>query len=265
MDNTYQQVPLDEEQQISEKETLLLGLEKRVPFHKLLAQRAQITPKLIWLFHGLLLSTSLSLFAFSYCLHFGKPSVLSCTGQISPYSPAESVAEYQTVRYNITPLQEKTEYMGYGADVDKAWDHVTYDVGDQMIGNDELNRLGLDPASLKVEDPRTGKEGYRAGIQVFHQLHCLNLLRQDSYKEYYSHHGGDIEVEAEDLRGHLDHCIEILRIALMCQSDIGVYTFKYYEGFEGHWPDFSTLHTCRNFDAIRDWAFENAAVFGDEE
>jgi hypothetical protein len=51
---------------------------------------------------------------------------------------------------------------------------------------------------------------------------------------------------------------------LMCQSDIGVYTFKYYDGYEGHWPDFSTLHTCRNFNAIRDWAYENAVVFGDE-
>lgn len=51
----------------------------------------------------------------------------------------------------------------------------------------------------------------------------------------------------------------------MCQSDIGVYAFKYYDGYDGHWPDFSTLHTCRNFDSIRDWAFENAVVFGDEE
>lgn len=97
----------------------------------------------------------------------------------------------------------QTEYVGYGADVDKAWDHITYDVGDQMINRQELDRLGLDPESLKAKDPRTGNEGYRVGVQVFHQLHCLNLLRQDSYKHYYSHHGGDIEVEAEDLRGHL--------------------------------------------------------------
>ena len=51
----------------------------------------------------------------------------------------------------------------------------------------------------------------------------------------------------------------------MCQSDIGVFPFKNYDGFEGHWPDFSTLHVCRNFDAIRDWAFKNAVAFGNEE
>ena len=107
------------------------------------------------------------------------------------------------MRYDITPEQKMSEYIGFGPEVDKAWDHITYDVGDQMITPEELNRLGLNPGSLKIKDPRTGKEGYRVGIQVFHQLHCLNLLRQDSYKDWYSHHGGDIEVEAMDLRGHL--------------------------------------------------------------
>ncbi|KAH6877071.1 hypothetical protein B0T10DRAFT_413860 [Thelonectria olida] len=266
MDSTYQPIPLDEEQQTSEKETLLLRLEERVPINTIPDQPSKLSPKLIWLLHGVLLSTSLSLFAVSFCLRHGRPSALLCTQELSPYSPAESAVEYHTVRYNITPAQEQTEYIGYGPDVDKAWNHITYDVGDQMISQDELVRLGLDPTSLKVEDPKGGQEGYRVGIQVFHQLHCLNLLRQDSYKEeYYTHHGGDIEVQPEDLRGHLDHCIEILRVALMCQADVGVYAFKYYDGYKGHWPDFSTLHTCRNFNAIREWAFDHAVVFGDEE
>lgn len=152
-----------------------------------------------------------------------------------------------------------------------------------MITRDELDNLGLDPSSLTIKDPKTGKEGYRVGIQVFHQLHCLNLLRQATHSDYYSHTGGDIDVEPEDLRGHLgkrlqeptikstvltqyaDHCIEFLRTNIMCQSDTGVFPFRYYDGYEGHWPDFSTLHTCRNFSAIREWAFEHAVVFGDEQ
>ncbi|CAG2006819.1 unnamed protein product [Fusarium graminearum] len=198
-------------------------------------------------------------------------------------TPAAEVADFHTVRYNITPETKKTEFIGFGPDVDKAWDHVTYDVGDQMITRDELDNLGLDPSSLTIKDPKTGKTGYRVGIQVFHQLHCLNLLRQATHSDYYSHTGGDIDVEPEDLRGHLgkrlqeptskstaltqyaDHCIEFLRTNIMCQSDTGVFPFRYYDGYEGHWPDFSTLHTCRNFSAIREWAFEHAVVFGDEQ
>ncbi|KAG8361621.1 hypothetical protein FVEN_g679 [Fusarium venenatum] len=184
---------------------------------------------------------------------------------IPTVTPAEEVADFHTVRYNITPTTKETEFIGFGPEVDKAWEHVTYDVGDQMITRDELDNLGLDPSSLTIKDPKTGQKGYRVGIQVFHQLHCLNLLRQATYSDYYSHTGGDIDVEPMDLRGHLDHCIEFLRTNLMCQSDTGVFAFKYYDGFEGHWPDFSTPHTCRNFSAIRDWAFEHAVVFGDEE
>jgi hypothetical protein len=180
-------------------------------------------------------------------------------------APAAPIVEYKSVRYNITPVTEMTEYVGYGPKVDAAWNRVTYDVGDQSLTADEMTRLGLSLDSLKVKDPKTGDQVYRVGIQVFHQLHCLNLLRQDSYRDYYSHHGGDIEVPADDLRGHLDHCIEILRTTLMCHGDIGVFPFRYYEGFEGHWPDFSTLHTCRNFEGIRDWAFEHAVAFGNEE
>ncbi|KAF4998940.1 hypothetical protein FDECE_11654 [Fusarium decemcellulare] len=230
MESKYLPVPGDEEQRISEKKSLLTPLERCAYYMSVVSDSST---------------------------HSQLPP--------NPYSPAEAVADYRTIRYNITPALERSEFVGYGADVDKAWNHITYDVGDQMITRKELDRLGLDPSSLTIKNPKTGQEGYRAGIQVFHQLHCLNLLRQDSYRDYYSHTGGDIQVEPEDLRGHLDHCIEIIRTSLMCQSDIGVFTFKYYEGFEGHWPDFSTLHTCRNFDTIRDWAFENAVAFGNEE
>jgi hypothetical protein len=68
---------------------------------------------------------------------------------------------------------------------------------------EEVNKLGLSPNSLRITDPKTGKVGYRAAIEVFHQLHCLNLLRQFSYKEYYATDGGDIDAPAADVRGHV--------------------------------------------------------------
>jgi hypothetical protein len=63
----------------------------------------------------------------------------------------------------------------------------------------------------------------------------------------------------------LDHCIETLRMNLMCQGDIGMFTFKTYPelGDNDPWPVFSTLHTCRNFDTIRNWARDNAVVWDD--
>lgn len=72
-----------------------------------------------------------------------------------------------------------------------------------MISEAELDRLGLPRNSLKVTDPKTGKEGYRAAVEVFHQLHCLNLLRQYVYKEYYVNIYSDIQEEENGLKGHV--------------------------------------------------------------
>lgn len=76
-----------------------------------------------------------------------------------------------------------------------------------MITEEEREKLGLSPDSLKIQNPRTGEWGYRAGVEVFHQLHCLNLLRQALYKDYYGQKdlGGDVgdADSLEDLLGHV--------------------------------------------------------------
>lgn len=76
-----------------------------------------------------------------------------------------------------------------------------------MITEEERVKLGLSPDSLKIQNPKTGEWGYRAGVEVFHQLHCLNLLRQVVHKDYYGQKdlGGDVgdADSKEDLFGHV--------------------------------------------------------------
>ncbi|KAK2055277.1 hypothetical protein LY76DRAFT_194757 [Colletotrichum caudatum] len=224
-----------------------------------------------WAAHAALLMTSIALFAASFSLRYGntQDDDTYFTKKYSSYSPAAGIVKYHTERYNLTPIMDWSPFVGAGYEIDRAWDHITNNIGDQMISHAELEQLGLDPKSIKITNPITGEEGYRAGLEVFHQLHCLNLLRMATYPDYYSNPavGGDVATDPEDLRGHIDHCIEALRLNLMCQSDIGVFTFKMYPDLpvEGHWPDFSTLHTCRNFNDIRDWALTHSVTFEDEE
>lgn len=56
--------------------------------------------------------------------------------------------------------------------------------------------------SLKVDHPVTGEEGYRVGMEVFHHLHCLNLLRKVTYKDYYEPLGGEFAAGREALQHH---------------------------------------------------------------
>jgi hypothetical protein len=41
----------------------------------------------------------------------------------------------------------------------------------------------LVPSSVKL--PEEADESYQSGLEVFHQLHCLNLLRKMTHFEYY--------------------------------------------------------------------------------
>ena len=138
--------------------------------------------------------------------------------------------------------------------------------------------------SLKVDHPQTGEEGYRVGVEVFHQLHCINLLRRVTYKEYYEPLGGEFSSGPEALRKHTgtshvhspearsvpiqirwlttcgcaDHCIEILRLNIQCNADIGVFTLYMVEGDPLAWPQLNSKHVCRNFDSVRQWALDHS-------
>ena len=72
-----------------------------------------------------------------------------------------------------------------------------------MITPEELEKINMPASSLKVKHPKTGVEGYRVGLEVFHQLHCVNLLRQVTYKEYYMELGnGNFAGGEEELQMH---------------------------------------------------------------
>lgn len=71
-----------------------------------------------------------------------------------------------------------------------------------MISPDELSALGMPESSLKVTHPVTGEEGYRVGVEVFHHLHCINLLRRVTYKDYYEPLGGEFAHGPDALQAH---------------------------------------------------------------
>ncbi|KAK0646371.1 hypothetical protein B0T16DRAFT_160119 [Cercophora newfieldiana] len=225
----------------------------------------QLRKHWVWLAHAMLLSASMTFFALSLCMKGTAPSESGFLDQISTWSPLFPAVKYEPVKFDLTPIPKArgSPYIGYGPEVDKAWDYIANDIGDIMITEEERMQLGLSPDSLKIQHPKTGEWGYRAGVEVFHQLHCLNLLRQALYKdEYYSKKeiGGDVgDADGpEDLNGHLDHCIEALRQNLMCHGDVSVFTFRkfpefYDQGIEDEWPDFEVNHMCRNFEMLRKW------------
>jgi hypothetical protein len=41
---------------------------------------------------------------------------------------------------------------------------------------------------------------------------------------------------------------------LMCDGDVSMLTFHQPENYDHPTPDFNTMHRCRNFERIGDWA-----------
>lgn len=100
---------------------------------------------------------------------------------------------------------------------------------------------------------------YLGATEMFHQLHCLNLIRQHSYKEYYDVDGRrppGLTDSPTTLRNHVgrfplprsgewscshspDHCIDIIRQNIMCVGDTSVITHNWVQGYQFPYPDFS--------------------------
>ncbi|GFG19482.1 hypothetical protein IFM5058_10133 [Aspergillus udagawae] len=91
-------------------------------------------------------------------------------------------------------------------------------------------------------------------IDVFHQLHCLNVLRQALRPDYYTRHDPEPAYSI-----HINHCLDHLRQALMCHVDVTPIPVLWAEKEDRPLNDFQVEHTCRNFWKVKDWARERSA------
>lgn len=119
------------------------------------------------------------------------------------------------------------------------------------ISYDTLRIIGASEDSARLP-PESGG-GYMGSLEVFHQLHCVNLLWQATNAEYYKDRSLAWTDSAATLRQHLDHCADLLRQKLMCDADVGVYTYNWVKRHSGPYPNFNTLHKCRNFEDVLAW------------
>jgi Mycotoxin biosynthesis protein UstYa len=130
------------------------------------------------------------------------PSTAQFVSKFSSYSPARGAVQYVSGTFNATQGKD-SGYIGTSNETEEMWNWVTVDMGDQMITPEELKLVNKPETSVKVKDPKTGKEGYRIGLEVFHQLHCLNLIRKSTYRDHYKGKGDFAEEDEVKIRNHL--------------------------------------------------------------
>jgi len=104
--------------------------------------------------------------------------------------------------------------------VDESWSELIKNINIR-VSAEELERNH----QSSVELPENG--GYLAWMSVYHELHCLKVLRQWGYKEhYFANMTKQLHGEMEM---HTDHCVEYLRQASMCHADTSLVVFEWSE------------------------------------
>ena len=56
---------------------------------------------------------------------------------------------------------------------------------------------------------------------------------------------------------HAGHCIDTIRQAILCFSDISTIYWEWIPSVQETYANARTTHTCRDFDSIKEWAMEH--------
>ncbi|KAI5927173.1 hypothetical protein F4810DRAFT_707123 [Camillea tinctor] len=171
------------------------------------------------------------------------------------YSPVEDIIRYENVVFSTGFGHERTEYQGPPTpERDALWDDL-YGFGISRIPRESASKL------VNKTVPIPGEPGqYVIQLNVFHQLHCLNMIRKSLYS--------DVEYPPDhELMGieHIEHCYDALRQSLMCSADVTPLPWQWVEEVQEAKEVARVAHTCRDFEAVRTWAKENAVIHFDRK
>ncbi|KAI1770222.1 hypothetical protein F4818DRAFT_274284 [Hypoxylon cercidicola] len=137
-------------------------------------------------------------------------------------------------------------------ELDEAWHHLL------LNDNIRVPKAYLDELNLTSVYTKDGTEGV-ASLSVYHSLHCLKKVRHMVFRSHY-HENKSGEAMAREAK-HVDHCIEYIREALMCQPDLSMVTFRWINNTAQHedksefYPtNFDvSMHRCANWEALDSW------------
>ncbi|KAI3318835.1 hypothetical protein HD806DRAFT_304120 [Xylariaceae sp. AK1471] len=130
-------------------------------------------------------------------------------------------------------------------ELDQAWHEL---LEDTTIRVSKADLEYYNVTSLPLADG----SGFASELFMTHELHCLKKVRQWIYKEtYFTKVQG---LGRNELKRHIDHCIETLRQGIMCRGDVSLGTYSYLQGSSDVTARSWGRHQCIDFEALMKWA-----------
>ncbi|KAF2021504.1 hypothetical protein BU24DRAFT_417143 [Aaosphaeria arxii CBS 175.79] len=118
-----------------------------------------------------------------------------------------------------------------------------------VAGNETVD----DAVRIAPADKPSESNEYLAALGVYHELHCLRQLRMHLYRDVY--YENLTEANERWFFDHLDHCIETIRLSIMCQADLSLYTFTWKTSTDTRPKAKSaSKRQCVNWDEVQGWS-----------
>ncbi|KAI0518511.1 hypothetical protein F5B22DRAFT_644816 [Xylaria bambusicola] len=181
-----------------------------------------------------------------------RSSSVTCVNERT-WSPALEALEWEN--RHLGAYIQYGNYTGEPSQhVDASWNSLLQGMSIKILP-EELKRIGT--ASLELRDG----SGYMGSLAVFHELHCVKVLRQGLYKDFYWRNSTERELVLK--HEHMEHCLEVIRLSTMCRGDISVipsvWEYDNREGGSGALlgpsiRDGRALHRCVKWDRLQSWA-----------
>ncbi|KAF8960220.1 hypothetical protein BDZ97DRAFT_1834579 [Flammula alnicola] len=150
---------------------------------------------------------------------------------------------------NTTPRHDYT-YMG--SDYPRSWplpplDHVYLSLENSLhyafntpLGDAEWNATL--PSSGAVIHLGPSQRPFTLGL--FHQLRCLNIIRE-TLVQFYADDSSDAQINRPEL---VRHCMNYIRQTLLCNSDLRLESVRAPKGHQLSVPE--VTHKCRDWTAV---------------
>lgn len=131
------------------------------------------------------------------------------------------------------------------------------------ITKDALVKMRKNPKTAVKLDAAIfglGEDMYAAHLDIFHQLHCLNTLRQVAYGRYYNQSLLNPDITGSTIvEVHVNHCVTMLAQAIQCSGNLNMDTVHWTRNFRTPMPDFSIDRKCIDFEKLTTWRRANTA------
>ncbi|KZL64566.1 hypothetical protein CT0861_06664 [Colletotrichum tofieldiae] len=176
----------------------------------------------------------------SVWVHFHPKSASDqqCLERLNVASPVHDVFEYEDVQFD-NAFWKPSPYKGKPTpDLESKWKELWYygsfGLPDTYLAHLNKSANGTDGNAWA----RTKSGDLLAGLEVFHNLHCLNLIRQYTHRFEYDY--------SDDPAFHGDEELVLADVT----------PFLHTTGSRGIQPDFDSQHRCPKYDRIIQWAKE---------